>query len=723
MAKATGKEKPGYEKYKAEQSARMRASSAKGREIGGVPDIANVKRRAKCRGNLKLFCETYNPNDFRMKWSPDHLRVISRIEEAATLGALFAFAMPRGSGKTTICRMAALWALSYGHCRYAFIIGATAGKAEDSLSAIKSHCRFLPAFTADFPEISWPAISLGGIANRANGQTCGGESTLIEWAKDQIIFPTVPPPANWPKAWPLRGDGQVPTSGAALSVSGLTGDGIRGSLLTLSTGESIRPDFVLIDDPQTPESSRSPSQNATREQLISADVLGMAGPGKTIGGVMPCTVISKNDMVDRVLDRVKHPMWRGERTKMLRSMPSDMAAWDRYFEVYHRCAQSEPPSFQDAHSHYRGDRANLDLGAEASWPQRKLRGEVSAIQHAMNLYVRDRSAFMSEYQNDPEDKSANASLLDLQADVIVGESRLSHLPRFAVPRGGTRLTAFVDVHKELLYYGVAAWDEKFNGSMIDYGTWPPQNRSHFSLGGADPKLSDLYPNMPDDAVIFAGLRDLFGKVMGREYPRDGDAGEPLRVERCLVDSGWKPDVVYGAARQTAHATNILPSKGYAVSAKGRPMAQWALKPGERAGWNWRIGAGTGGGRGRGVLFDPNQWKTFTAERLLTPPGSLGCLQIYGDKPYAHQLLAEHLTAEYPTQTTGHGRTINEWQMRPDRVDNHWFDVVVGCCVGASVCGLHWSPGAAAGLSEPAKVVVPRKKMSDMQRDKMAGRMG
>jgi hypothetical protein len=57
-----------------------------------------------CRKSLRLFCETYNPEAFYLGWSDDHLRAIDRIEEAATLGALFAFAMARGSGKTTICR-------------------------------------------------------------------------------------------------------------------------------------------------------------------------------------------------------------------------------------------------------------------------------------------------------------------------------------------------------------------------------------------------------------------------------------------------------------------------------------------------------------------------------------------------------------------------------------------------------------------------------------------
>jgi hypothetical protein len=163
-----------------------------------------------------------------------------------------------------------------------------------------------------------------------------------------IVFPTVPPPANWPKHWPLRGpDGMVPTSGVVIATSGLTGEGIRGVAQDAHTGEMVRPDFVLLDDPQTPESARSSTQNHNREQLVSADVLGMAGPGKAIAAVMPCTVIEPGDMVDRILDRAKHPLWRGERTGILKSMPKDLARGTRTSRSTRRCAQLEPPDFAE----------------------------------------------------------------------------------------------------------------------------------------------------------------------------------------------------------------------------------------------------------------------------------------------------------------------------------------------------------------------------------------
>lgn len=646
-----------------------------------MPPIADVARRERCRASLRLFCETYNPEAFTLGWSADHLRGFERIEEAATLGALYALAWPRGSGKTTICRMAMLWALSYRHRRYGFLIGANASKAEDSLEAVKVFIRFLPDYAADFPEVAHAVRALGGIAQRAVGQLCGGAPTMVEWSKDRIVLPTVPPPPNWPKAWPLRSDGMAPTSGSILGVSGLTGDGIRGSLLTLTTGATVRPDFVLLDDPQTDESAASPAQNASRERLIAGAVLGMAGPGKSISAVMPCTVIQAGDMADRMLDRSKHPLWRGERCRLLPSMPSDLAAWDRYFEVYERCQQLEPPDLAEANAYYEAHRAGLDAGAVPSWPDRKLDTEVSAVQHAMNLYCRDRAAFWSEYQNAPLELDARSGE-ELTAGLVAG--RLSGHRRGLAPSRATRLTAFVDVQQAVLFWAVCAWEENFTGTVLDYGTWPKQERSHFTLRDVRRTLAVAYKGQGLEAQLAAGLTDLADELLGRDWHADG--GGVLRVDRQLVDSGWQSEVVERWCRASPHRDRVGPSKGRGISASGNPIADWPKRPGERRGPNWIVPAARAGHATRLLIYDTNAWKSFTAARLLAPAAAAGGLTLFGDREDAHRLFAEHAAAEYRVRTTGRGRSVDEWKCPPGR-DNHWWDCLVGCAVAASYLGV------------------------------------
>jgi hypothetical protein len=73
-------------------------------------------------------------------------------------------------------------------------------------------------------------------------------------------------------------------------------------------------------------------------------------------------------------------------------------------------------------------------------------------------------------------------------------------------------------------------------------------------------------------------------------------------------------------------------------------------------------------------------------------GDKSCLSLAGTQSETHRWLPEHLTAEYPVTTRGRGRTVEEWKQRPDRPDNHGFDCLVGCSVGASMLGIQLATG-------------------------------
>jgi hypothetical protein len=704
-----------YGRRREGEGERQRKLSASTRDIGAIPNIANVRRRAKCRKSLRLFCETYNPG-IKWDWSADHLKVIARLEEAVHLGAMQALAEPRGWGKTALCRMAALWALSYRHRRYPFVIGATDQKAREAVEFIQKLIRFTVPYSLDFPEISHPANRLAGIANRAAGQTCNGESTLIKWSADRIVLPRVPPPANWPRSWPKGEGGVVPTSGSVVGASGLTGEGIRGSVETLATGEMVRPDLVLLDDPQTRESAESLTQNEKRLRLVMGDVLGMAGPGAKLSAVMPCTVIEPGDMIDQLLDRQKHPLWRGERAGILRSMPADMAAWDAYFEVYARCALKEPPDFAEANAYYLLHRAVLDAGAEAQWASRKAADEVSAVQHAMHLYYRDPAAFWAEGMNRPRVRET-AAAAGLTAEGLAGQ--VSTLGRGLVPRTATRLTAFVDVGADLLWWMVCAFDERFGGHAVSYGVYPEQARPHFAKADPRPGLRALHPTVSEDAALYAGLKAVAEVVCGTTW-RQEETGAAVKVERCGVDANWgeKTALVYEFCRRSPYAAVLLPAHGKFVGPQHAPMSSWKLAAAERPGPGWVLKSGGGG---RHLVVDVNQWKSFVADRLRTPEGGAGRWTVHAPGPVGHQLLFDHLAAEHPTaiQVKDTGRQVDVWTRAPNR-DNDWFDCLVGCAVAASERGLRWSAGAAAGEAERSPAPRKRVKWSEKYAAKLRG---
>ena len=693
--KHTPEETSGARSYEDRRNAerdRQAEQSLAGRDIGQLPEVVNPDRKAACERNFQLFCESYFPETYSLAWSPDHLKVIEKIETAVLRGGLFALALPRGSGKTTITESAALWSMLYGHREFVVLIGATESAALELLDSLKTELEVNERLAEDFPEVCYPVAQLEGIANRCAGQLYKGERTRITWTSNEIVLPTI----EGSKA-----------SGIIVRVAGITGR-IRGMKFKRSDGRSVRPSLVIIDDPQTSESAGSLEQTRKRVRVLAGDILGLAGPGQKISGIMPCTIIRPGDMADIILNRNTHPDWNGEKTRMVYRFPTNMKLWEEYAEIRAEALRTEG-NFQKATEFYLANREAMDAGAEVSWEARFNHDEVSALQHAMNLKFQDEAAFQSEYQNDPlPDDTADDSLLSV--DEIC--AKINGLARRRVPLKCDRLTMFVDVQKALLFYVVIAWAEDFTGAVIDYGSWPDQHRHEYSLADANPSIQTLFPKAGFEGALYAALSALTDECLGREWERED--GAVLKIERALVDANWgqSTDVVYQFCRQSSHAGVILPSHGRYVGASSKPMTEYRKQQGDRLGFNWMIPNVAGKRAIRHVIYDTNYWKSFIHARLAVPVGDKGSLTLYGRIPGAHQLFAEHLTAEYRVKTQGRGRTVDEWKLKPQSHDNHFLDCVAGCAVCGSMLG--------ASLPETLPAKLDRKPMIRLSDKRLGG---
>ena len=167
--KHTPEETSGARSYEDRRNAerdRQAEQSLAGRDIGQLPEVVNPDRKAACERNFQLFCESYFPETYSLAWSPDHLKVIEKIETAVLRGGLFALALPRGSGKTTITESAALWSMLYGHREFVVLIGATESAALELLDSLKTELEVNERLAEDFPEVCYPVAQLEGIANR-----------------------------------------------------------------------------------------------------------------------------------------------------------------------------------------------------------------------------------------------------------------------------------------------------------------------------------------------------------------------------------------------------------------------------------------------------------------------------------------------------------------------------------------------------------------------------
>jgi hypothetical protein len=669
----------GYRRHKQRTQERQAEQTRRGQDIGDPPKLtpAASKRRSAAAKSFRMFCETFFPDSFFLAWSSDHLKVIAAIERAVTKGGLFAIAMPRGSGKTTLATTAAIWAILHGYCQYVCIVASTATRAEQILDGIKTALRFNQKLYQSYPAELHGIVALDGEARRCVGQRHNGKSTQILWQAKKVVFPT------------MHGRRKSAAGGAVLTAAGLTGGEIRGQNHRLPDGQTVsRPDLVLCDDPQTRESAASEQQTATRVALLNGDVLGMAGPGKKISGIMPCTKICPADMAEQILDRERSPEWQGECMRMLYQFPTAEDLWEQYAELRFQSFRQDGDGAQ-ATEFYRENREAMDVGAVVAWPERHNPDELSGLQCAMNLKLRDEQAFWAEYQNDPKDMQLGAPMLS--ADEIA--CRTNGHDRGVVPLECDLLSAHIDVHENLLYYVVVAWSRKFSGAVIDYGAYPEQRRSYFSTHGARFTMISVSPAETDlDGALWAGLERLTGQIFTREWQRMD--GVRMRVRRCLIDANWGryTDLVYKFCRESAHAANLLPAHGKYVGAAGEPLGitrhdeRIRPKPGEEVGLNWVIRRNRQRVI-RHIVFDSNFWKSFIHDRLRTADGSQGTLRLFGKaRATDHKLFADHLTAEHPERVESKNRVVDEWKLRPGR-ENHYLDNVVGAAVAASVEGV------------------------------------
>ncbi len=404
-----------------ERSRKNRAETTRaGQEINAIPEVKDWARREACLHDAEKFLREYWGvwPYFYKPFCKDHLRIIAKGEDAMRSGGNFAVANDNGDfpdGHT-----------AYGLRHFIFLIGAASGLAKRSLSSIKKMIVDSPEFAADFPEIAFPVLALGSSINRQKGQVCLGIPTRINWSGEYIRTATLPEQPS------MRAD-QHENGGSIVFASGLTGSSITGMNI-----DGVRPDFVLLDDPQTRESAMKDASVQKREEIIDATVAGLAAPGTRLACLMPCTVIRENDLADHYLNHALHPEWAIERAALLPSFPANMEIWEQNAEIRrnfnpHAGPEDKQRAAAEGTAHYVANRVAMDLGAVASWDERFNDDEVSAIQNAMNMYADNRRAFFAEMQNKPLPPDLG-DIKPLTSDEIC--NKLNRVPRGVVPVPG-----------------------------------------------------------------------------------------------------------------------------------------------------------------------------------------------------------------------------------------------------------------------------------------------
>jgi len=243
---------------------------------------------------------------------------------------------------------------------------------------------------------------------------------------------------------------------------------------------------------------------------------------------------------------------------------------------------------------------------------------------------------------------------------------------------------YVDIQKELLWYMVVASDDNYTSAIVEYGSYPDQQSATFDLRTLRKSLSDTYKG-GIEGNIYRALKDFVDVKMAQGYTRED--GALMHVDIALIDANWaeSTESVYGYVKDSVYSRNLYPSHGRGITASAVPMSRYKQKPGERLHHDCILVLGSGQKR-RHVVIDVNSWKSFAQSRIITPKGERGSLTLYGSDKTNHDLLLDHLTAEYFVVTSGNGRTLKEWRIRPDQQRNDWWDCLVGALVGLHLNG-------------------------------------
>ena len=637
----------------------MASRSRSEREIE-IPPCANRLRRNKAvKAGLERWLRVYLPESFPLPFSADHKQDLATMDRAIKRGGLFAQACPRGDGKTTRTEGATLYAVLNGYRSFVVPIGADAAAANEMMDSIKSELESNELLLADYPEACVPIAALEGVATRGKLQRDKktGLPTSITWKANKIILPTV----KGSKA-----------SGAIICPRGLTGR-LRGLSHKLNDGRKIRPDLVLIDDPQTRESASSAGQCDTREQIIIGDVLGLAGHKRQIAGVANITVIKHGDLAHRLLDHKRHPEFQGVVRKLVIRFPDAQdTLWKDYAEIRQR-GLLDGDNGEAATAYYLEHRQEMDAGAVMAWPEQFADSEHSALQHAENLLIdRGEEVFWAEFQNEP--RKLDAGLYELKADTVC--SRLSGLGKWVAGDSYEWITAFIDCGDRGLWWTVTAWRPDSAGQVLGYGRYPETGAL---WSEKDPK------GKTEDQALFEALWVVSRKLAEQEITR---RGHRVKIDAAMVDCGWKMGTVFEFCKQPLPLA-LLPSRGRAAD---RYNTKGAIKSGD--GWSL---AHWDQYNGRVLIHNSDYWRKQCQQAFFLSPGTPGGICLYGNDKLSHWQFGRHAAAQKLIDHFQGNTEKYVWGKAPGDEED-WMDCLVGCRVAASALGVNGL--ASVGMQPP-----------------------
>jgi hypothetical protein len=602
-----------------------------------------------------------------------HLRMIEAIHERAITGGKKAIAAPRSRGKSTIVKGMNVYLTARQLVKFIVPICSTTKLAGRIYKDYMNEWANNDLLLEDFPEICAPVRELEGAPQRASRQHVNGHLTLINWSStDFLRLPRVPGDAN--DYLKSMGVEWSPFSGVKMTFCGLDA-AFRGLNI-----DDDRPDFLIIDDPETRESAKSQPQIDDRIEIIEKDIEGLEGQDKPLAIVMVTTLQNTYCVSAQFTDPEKKSAWDGERHGWIVKWPTNASMWDDYIAKRKSAQAAGDRHGMAAVDFYLANKDAMDAGVELlaeNFKEIRLKdgrqAVHSAIQEAYNK-ISDTSllAFKAEYQNAPEEAGEEFKV-KIHPHTVIGCE--SDFDRYSLANDTEIVVAGVDVRKSELHYVTLASGGTMKRRVVDYDA-TSHGTNEISVEQAE-------------HLILEGLDGLASRWSDSPYC-DGN-GTKRAIDIVLIDKGWKGSWKEDGQKKTWASQpvetfciqnglrNYMPCKGQPEYRSPAPSRDVII------GDNWHINRGKGAERTCSeVIWSAEHYHSLVEDLFASQDESERFHLFVGSDGVhkGHERLSQHIRegARDLLELRQRGSATRKQRYRRD----HWWDSCAMALVAQSV---------------------------------------
>lgn len=603
-----------------------------------APTPEENKRRKRLEKDPAKWLSYYCPDRFPLPFGDVHRAIIKACIRAMTQGTSITVAAPRGFGKTAVLWGMSLYGVLTGLCRFPVVIGwkASAGAEllDQWLQALSGNERLAAAYPCQCGPFADSTASnrLKGILREVEPEPIKAGCDVRK-GRGTVLLPDVAEPE-------MRTMPQCALAGASMNGS------IKGLNIGLLSGESLRPDIVLMDDPQDEQTADSDLLVRKVIKKIDYGIRSLSGPRRRLTVMAAVTCVNIGDVSEHLLTR---PGTEAIKTGQITQWPqgwdddksASRAAWDSWNDERLRGLENLDGG-KRARAYYKANKAELSAGMAVSWRERYhagdgLRvGDPDAIYAAMwDFYDLGEMAFMAERQNQPIKEGV--TLYNLAPKAICARTDPDRAPG-DIPEWALRVLAQTDINPSYaLTTAIIAFGANQRAAVIWYGT----HKMH-----APQEWTDAEKKTAIMAELERHGRDL--------------AALPCRPQNWMIDGGGSPEntaIDFAASAARICGIPAITAFGRAGKAYRHPMRKEAgIAVFEQAHIK-RVSAGR-----QWVLWNADYWLE-QAQRGWTgtigAPGSCD-LPRGNHREFAEQICEEQLKGKVELN----GRWVYDWQRSP-----------------------------------------------------------